>query len=86
MHATIAAMLVTADSRAILKDALKRRLDGQADEVEVSLPCPDGLTQPEKSAWLMLQNWSCDAPLRARYSTHAEYSRNRLRHLLNILQ
>lgn len=80
-------MLVTADSRAVLRDALRQRLAGEhlADIVEV-LPCPSGLSQVEKSAWLMLQNWSCDEPLRAKYPSHAEYTRGRLNHLLVELQ
>ena len=80
-------MLVTADSRAILKDALLRRLDGQdADAGMEAIPCPAGLSQLEKSAWLMLENWSSDADLRREFASHAQYSRERLQHFLDQLQ
>lgn len=80
-------MLVTADSRAILTDALKRRLGGdQAGEITEELPCPARLSQPEKSAWLLLDTWASDAPLREEFASHAAYSRDRLRHLLQVLQ
>ncbi|QPC97841.1 hypothetical protein [Qipengyuania soli] len=79
-------MLVTADSRAVLRDALRQRLGGQrAAEIEQVLPCPAGLSQVEKSAWLMLQNWSSDAPLREQYRSLDDYSRDRMEHLLGAL-
>lgn len=79
-------MLVTADSRAVLRDALRLRLAGEwSADIDETLPCPAGLSQVEKSAWLMLQNWSCDEDLRDRCLTHAEYSHDRLRHLLQQL-
>ncbi|MEZ5682022.1 MAG: hypothetical protein R3E14_12105 [Erythrobacter sp.] len=80
-------MLVTADSRAILTDALERRLSGQASgKIADAIPCPASLSQLEKSAWLALQNWSSDEVLRESFASHAEYSRNRLKHLLQVLQ
>lgn len=80
-------MPATADSRAVLRDALRQSLDGdETAEIVHILPCPSGLSQLEKSAWLMLQNWSCDAPLRNSHLSHAQYSRERLNHLLLELQ
>lgn len=80
-------MLPTADSRALLRDALARRLGGvPPSAMDDALPCPAGLSQVEKSAWLALQNWVSDAPLRDRFPRHAAYSRGRLIHLLAELQ
>lgn len=75
------------DSRAVLRDALRRQLDGeQPVAIGETLPSPAQLTQEEKSAWLMLNNWGCDAELRGQYVAHATYGRERLRHLLQLLQ
>lgn len=80
-------MSTASDSRAILKEALRRRLDEQPMQVKAEdLPCPAGLNQIEKSAWLQLQNWAWDEFLRKNFASYAEYSRNRLRHLIEVLQ
>lgn len=79
-------MRYTADSRAILKDVLRRCLCGEpAEEISELLPRPEGLSKIEKSAWLQLHNWSSERRLREETTAHAQYSRNRLTHLINAL-
>lgn len=80
-------MGATGDSRSILRDALQRSLVGQpVRQIGEILPCPVALTQIEKGAWLQLQNWSTDEPLRVDSHLHAEYSRKRLNYFLDALQ
>lgn len=79
-------MRYTADPRTILKDELRRCLCGEpAGEISELLPRPAGLSQIEKSAWLQLHDWSSDRRLRQVSTAHAQYSRNRLTHLISAL-
>ena len=75
------------DSRSALAEALRRALAGEHDpnQLRKVVSTPQSLSALEKSAWLQLQNWSADEPLRIQYPRHAEFTRRRLTGLLKRL-